>query len=65
MVIFLLFTAMELVGPSKRTICGISFQAAFATGVMLVAAWGSVIADRQLLQVIYGLHSLLLIPHYW
>ncbi|XP_059474106.1 organic cation transporter protein [Neocloeon triangulifer] len=56
---------MELVGPSKRTICGISFQAAFATGVMLVAAWGALISDRLLLQVIYGLHSLLLIPHYW
>lgn len=30
---------MELVGPSKRTPCGISFQAAFAGGIMLVAAW--------------------------
>ncbi|XP_060530914.1 organic cation transporter-like protein isoform X2 [Cylas formicarius] len=27
---------MELVGPSKRSVCGISFQAAFATGMMLV-----------------------------
>jgi len=61
----IIFAAMELVGPSKRTICGISFQAAFATGVMLVAAWGAVIDDRKILQLIYGLHSLLLIPHYW
>lgn len=56
---------MELVGPSKRTPCGIAFQAAFAGGLMLVAAWGSFITDRQLLQVIYGLHSCLLIAHWW
>ncbi|XP_071444216.1 organic cation transporter protein [Hetaerina americana] len=56
---------MELVGPSKRTICGISFQAAFAVGVMLVAFWGFLIPDRQLLQIVYGLHSLLLIGHWW
>lgn len=56
---------MELVGPSKRTICGVSFQAAFAGGIMLVAAWGSIIADRQMLQMIYGLHSCLLIAHWW
>lgn len=56
---------MELVGPSKRSICGVSFQAAFALGIMLVAGWGSFIKDRQLLQVIYGLHALTLIPHIW
>lgn len=56
---------MELVGPSKRTPCGISFQAAFAGGIILVAAWGAVIHDRMLLQVIYGLHGLLLIAHWW
>ncbi|XP_065332328.1 organic cation transporter protein [Cloeon dipterum] len=56
---------MELVGPSKRTICGISFQASFALGVMLVALWGALIGDRVMLQVVYGLHSLLIIPHYW
>jgi OCT family organic cation transporter-like MFS transporter 16 len=65
MFIFYYITAMELVGASKRTVCGVSFQAAFATGVMLVAAWGSVIADRQILQLVYGLHALMLIPHYW
>lgn len=56
---------MELVGPSKRTICGIAFQAAFALGIMLVAGWGAIIADRQLLQAVYGLHGLLLIGHWW
>lgn len=56
---------MELVGPSKRTPCGISFQAAFAGGIILVAAWGAIIHDRMLLQVIYGLHGVLLIAHWW
>ncbi|KAL0880238.1 hypothetical protein ABMA27_002696 [Loxostege sticticalis] len=56
---------MELMGASKRTACGIAFQAMFACGIMLVAGWGALIDDRQLLQVIYGLHSLLLIPHIW
>lgn len=56
---------MEIVGPSKRTICGVTFQAIFAVGVMLVAAWGSVIKDRMWLQIVYGLHSALLIGHWW
>lgn len=56
---------MELVGASKRTACGVSFQAAFAVGLMLVAAWGAIIPDRKWLQVIYGLHSCLLLVHYW
>lgn len=56
---------MELVGPSKRTPCGVAFQAAFAAGIMLVAGWASVIKDRQMLQIIYGLHGLLLFAHWW
>jgi MFS transporter, OCT family, solute carrier family 22 (organic cation transporter), member 16 len=56
---------MELVGPSKRTPCGIAFQAAFAFGIMLVAGWGALIHDRMWLQVCYGLHGLLLITHWW
>jgi MFS family permease len=56
---------MELVGPTKRTPCGIAFQAAFATGIMLVAAWASIIHNRMLLQVVYGLHGLLLVAHWW
>lgn len=56
---------MELVGAKKRTACGISFQAAFAGGIMLVAGWGALISDRRLLQIIYGLHSCLLIAHIW
>lgn len=56
---------MELVGASKRTSCGVSFQAAFAFGIMLVAAWGALIPDRKFLQIVYGLHSCLLIAHWW
>lgn len=52
-------------GPKRRTPCGISFQAAFASGIMLVALWGYLIQDRKLLQIIYGLHSCLLIAHIW
>ena len=56
---------MELVGASKRTVCGVMFQLAFATGFMLVAVWGAVIKDRMWLQIVYGLHSALLIGHWW
>jgi MFS transporter, OCT family, solute carrier family 22 (organic cation transporter), member 16 len=56
---------MELVGPSKRTACGVAFQAAFAGGIMLVAGWAALIKERQLLQIVYGLHALLLFGHWW
>ncbi|KPJ06783.1 Organic cation transporter protein [Papilio machaon] len=56
---------MEIVGANKRTACGVAFQCAFALGIMLVAGWGALIDDRQLLQIVYGLHGLLLIPHIW
>lgn len=56
---------MELVGASKRSMCGVAFQAAFALGFMLVAGWGSFIKDRQLLQIIYGCHAIVLVGHIW
>lgn len=56
---------MELVGPSRRTICGVMFQIAFASGFMLVAIWGAIVKDRMWLQITYGLHSALLIGHWW
>lgn len=56
---------MELVGPSKRTVCGLVFQGMFAVGCMLVAAWASVIPNATLLQLIYGAHSLLIFGHWW
>ncbi|CAG9132740.1 unnamed protein product [Plutella xylostella] len=54
---------MELVGPSKRTICGVTFQVMFAVAIMLVAAWGYLIDNRFYLQLLYGLHSAILLPH--
>ncbi|XP_018565498.1 organic cation transporter protein [Anoplophora glabripennis] len=56
---------MELVGASKRSMCGVAFQAAFAMGFMLVAGWGSFIKDRQILQIIYGCHAIVLVGHFW
>lgn len=56
---------MELVGPSKRTVCGVLIQLTFATGFMVVAMWGAIIPDRMWLQIVYGMHSALLLGHWW
>ncbi|XP_034944914.1 organic cation transporter protein [Chelonus insularis] len=56
---------MELVGPSKRTLCGILFQLLFAVGFVVLAFWGYIIQDRMWLQIIYALHSTILIGHWW
>lgn len=56
---------MELVGPTKRTVCGVLFQLVFAAGFMLVAVWGAVIKDRMWLQIVYGMHSAILLGHWW
>lgn len=56
---------MELVGPSRRTACGVMFHVSFAIGFMLVAAWGALIEDRMWLQIVYGAHSALLLGHWW
>lgn len=59
------WTAMELVGPSRRTICGTMFSVTFAIGVMVVAFWAWLIPNDQLLQIIYASHSILLLGHWW
>lgn len=56
---------MEMVGPSYRTGFGMAFQSCFSVGIVLVSLWGYLIRDRQILQAVYGLHSLLLLPHWW
>ncbi|KAK4879077.1 hypothetical protein RN001_007223 [Aquatica leii] len=56
---------MELIGPSKRTVCGLCFHAAFAFGIILVAGWGAIIHDKQILQLVYGLHAVFLVGHWW
>nr|XP_018902798.1 PREDICTED: organic cation transporter protein isoform X1 [Bemisia tabaci]XP_018902799.1 PREDICTED: organic cation transporter protein isoform X1 [Bemisia tabaci]XP_018902800.1 PREDICTED: organic cation transporter protein isoform X2 [Bemisia tabaci] len=57
--------AMEIIGASKRTFYGIGMQIFFASGICLVAFWGWLIKDRVWLQLVYGLHSVLLIGHWW
>lgn len=56
---------MELVGPSKRTVCGLMFQVMFAVGIMLVPVWASVFSDATTLQLVIGAHSLLIFGHWW
>ncbi|XP_030027839.2 organic cation transporter protein isoform X4 [Manduca sexta] len=55
---------MEIVGPSKRTICGVTFQIMFAVGIMLLAGWGYLLDNRFYLQIIYALHAAVLLPHW-
>ncbi|XP_075974992.1 organic cation transporter protein isoform X2 [Anticarsia gemmatalis] len=56
---------MEIVGPSKRSICGVTFQIMFAIGIMLLAAWGYLIDNRFYLQIVYALHAVVLLPHWF
>ncbi|XP_013149714.1 PREDICTED: organic cation transporter protein [Papilio polytes] len=55
---------MELVGPTRRTICGVTFQIMFAIGIMLLAAWGYLLDNRFYLQILYALHAVILLPHW-
>lgn len=56
---------MEIAGPSKRTICGVAFQIMFAVGIMLLPAWGYLVDNRFYLQIIYALHAVVLLPHWF
>ncbi|CAH0399845.1 unnamed protein product [Chilo suppressalis] len=56
---------MELVGPNKRTVCGVVFQIMFAVGIMLLAAWGYLLDNRFYLQILYALHAAILLPHWF
>ncbi|XP_045769531.1 organic cation transporter protein isoform X2 [Maniola jurtina] len=56
---------MELVGPSRRTVCGVTFQIMFALGFMALAAWGYLIDNRFYLQIIYAAHAAILLPHWF
>ncbi|CAK1555140.1 unnamed protein product [Leptosia nina] len=56
---------MEIVGPSKRTKCSVVFHCCFSAGMICVAVWGSLVDDKTVLQIVYGLHSCILIPHIW
>lgn len=56
---------MELIGPSRRTVCGVTFQVMFAFGIILVAGWGYLIDNRFYLQIVYALHAAILLPHWF
>ncbi|XP_034829390.1 organic cation transporter protein isoform X3 [Maniola hyperantus] len=56
---------MELVGPRRRTLCGVTFQIMFALGIMTLAAWGYFIDNRFYLQIIYAAHAAILLPHWF
>lgn len=56
---------IELIGPSKRTVCGSLFEVGYAVGVMLLGAWGYLIDNRFYLQIVYALHAALLLPHWF
>ncbi|KAK2715488.1 hypothetical protein QYM36_010185 [Artemia franciscana] len=56
---------MEMVGPKYRTALGFGMQAIFDVGGMVVAGWGVLIKDWNLLQLVYGLHGAILLGHWW
>ncbi|KAK2715486.1 organic cation transporter protein-like isoform X3 [Artemia franciscana] len=56
---------MEMVGRKHRTAMGFGFQALFAFGAVAVAIWGYFIRNWKTLQLVYGLHSIILLGHWW
>lgn len=56
---------IELIGPRKRTACGSLFEVGYAVGVMLLGIWGYLIENRFYLQIVYALHAVLLLPHWF
>ncbi|CAL8084066.1 unnamed protein product [Orchesella dallaii] len=57
---------MELVGPSKRTMCGILISCCFGLGGVIVAAWAYFLpGNARMLQLIYVSHSLILFGNWW
>ena len=56
---------MEMVPNGHRTIMGTIFQVTFAIGIALVAGWGYSFREWQTLQLIVGLHSSMLLLHWW
>lgn len=56
---------IETVGPSKRALCSALFQTLFGSGVILLGLWGYFIDNRFYLQIIFALHSAVLLPHWF
>jgi len=52
--------------PNKyRTVAGFLFQMFYALGITAVAGWSYFFRDWPLLQIILGLHSSILLLHWW
>ena len=58
-------TAMEMAPDRYRTMIGFSFQLVFALGIAVVAGWAYLIRHWPILQIIFGLHSSLMLLHWW
>ncbi|CAL8124570.1 unnamed protein product [Orchesella dallaii] len=57
---------MEIVGASRRQLCGILFASAFSLGSILVCIWAWFLPQSATqLQLIFALHSVLLLGHFW
>lgn len=57
--------AMEMAPDRYRTMIGFSFQLVFALGITVVAGWAYLIHHWPILQIIFGLHSALMLLHWW
>lgn len=57
--------AMEMAPDRYRTMIGFSFQLVFAVGIAVVAGWAYVVRHWPILQIIFGLHSALMLLHWW
>lgn len=58
-------SALEMAPDRHRTMAGFVFAVAFALGIAVVAGWSYLVRDWPLLQVIYALHSSVLLLHWW
>lgn len=56
---------MEMAPDRYRTMIGFSFQLVFAVGIAVVAGWAYVVRHWPILQIIFGLHSALMLLHWW
>ena len=59
------FAVMEILGPAKRATLAMIFGLQSAIGYMLLTAASYLVRDHQLLQVVTGAPSLLLLCLYW
>lgn len=62
---FYYFTAMEMVGPSKRLVAGVVCQMFFSTGYILTAAFVYYIKDWRTLQLALTLPGVVFLCYWW